>query len=39
VRVDEHTRVERSAAIGDRVEVRGALRPDGGIRATRIRRR
>ena len=37
--VDGATRLKKVPAVGDDVEVRGVVQGDGGIRATRIRRR
>jgi hypothetical protein len=37
--VGPDTRVEENPSPGDRVEIRGSVRPDGTIGATRIRRR
>jgi mono/diheme cytochrome c family protein len=37
--VGRDTRIEDAPALGDRIEVRGVVAPDGSIRATRIRAR
>lgn len=37
--VDGSTRIKKSPSVGDYVRVRGVVRPDGRIHATRIRRR
>jgi len=35
----EGARIDKSPRVGDRVEIRGVVQPDGSVRATRIRRR
>lgn len=38
-RVDGGTRMDKSPTVGRRIEVRGTVRPDGGVRAYRVRSR
>jgi len=39
LRVDAATRIDKAPRVGDRVEVRGVIDSDGGVRVQRLRRR